>query len=42
MLLRLDIRQTVSAYNVVSLILRDWFGYKPPLSWAEWGERKKP
>ncbi|GAA5837448.1 hypothetical protein JCM3766R1_000446 [Sporobolomyces carnicolor] len=34
--------ETVSAYNVVSLILRDWFGYKPPLSWAEWGERKKP
>ncbi|GAA6009828.1 hypothetical protein JCM11491_000830 [Sporobolomyces phaffii] len=34
--------ETVSAYNVVSLLMKDFFGYKPPLSWAEWGERRKP
>ncbi|GAA5901766.1 uncharacterized protein JCM6883_000388 [Sporobolomyces salmoneus] len=32
--------ETVSAYNVVSLVMKDLFGYRPPLSWAEWGERK--
>ncbi|GAA5936916.1 uncharacterized protein JCM15063_000100 [Sporobolomyces koalae] len=32
--------ETVSAYNVVSLVLRDLFGYKPPTSWAEWDLHK--
>lgn len=30
--------QTVSAFNVVSLLLNDFFGYTPPTSWAEWDD----
>jgi prenylcysteine oxidase/farnesylcysteine lyase len=28
--------QTVSAWNVVSLVVRDLFGYHVDRSWAEW------
>ncbi|GAA5979241.1 hypothetical protein JCM10908_002852 [Rhodotorula pacifica] len=30
--------ETVSAFNVVSLLLDDFYGYTPPASWAEWPE----
>ncbi|TNY24016.1 Prenylcysteine lyase-domain-containing protein [Rhodotorula diobovata] len=30
--------ETVSAFNVVSLLLNDFFGYTPPTSWAEWDD----
>ncbi|GAA5878578.1 hypothetical protein JCM3774_004071 [Rhodotorula dairenensis] len=30
--------ETVSAFNVASLLLNDFFGYTPPSSWAEWPE----
>ncbi len=29
---------TVAAFNVVGLLLSDFFGYTSPASWAEWGE----
>ncbi|KWU45646.1 hypothetical protein RHOSPDRAFT_32568 [Rhodotorula sp. JG-1b] len=30
--------ETVSAFNIVSLLLNDLYGYTPPSSWAEWPE----
>ncbi|KAI5479707.1 prenylcysteine oxidase [Pseudohyphozyma bogoriensis] len=30
--------ETVSAFNVVSLLLNDFYGYQSPSSWAEWDE----
>ncbi|GAA5851028.1 hypothetical protein JCM8547_009159 [Rhodosporidiobolus lusitaniae] len=30
--------ETVSSFNVVSLLLKDLFDYTPPTSWAEWEE----
>ncbi|GAA5896918.1 hypothetical protein JCM6882_007308 [Rhodosporidiobolus microsporus] len=30
--------ETVSAHNVVSLLLNDFFSYTPPRSWAEWDQ----
>ncbi|GAA6030143.1 hypothetical protein JCM8097_009283 [Rhodosporidiobolus ruineniae] len=31
---------TVSSFNVVSLLLNDFFGYTPPTSWAEWDDKE--
>jgi hypothetical protein len=32
-----DVRmQTVSAWNVITLLMQDLFGYKVTQSWAEW------
>ncbi|KAL8280860.1 hypothetical protein RQP46_006864 [Phenoliferia psychrophenolica] len=33
--------ETISAFNVVSLLLNDLYGYTPPTSWAEWEEEKE-
>lgn len=33
--------QTVSAFNIVSLLLNDLYGYTPPSSWAEWPEEEE-
>ena len=34
-------KQTVSAFNIVSLLLNDFYGYTPPSSWAEWPEEEQ-
>ncbi|GAA5876056.1 hypothetical protein JCM1840_002758 [Sporobolomyces johnsonii] len=31
--------ETVSSFNVVSLLLSDFFDYTPPTSWAEWDDQ---
>ncbi|GAA5964487.1 hypothetical protein JCM3765_006303 [Sporobolomyces pararoseus] len=33
--------ETVSAYNVIALIMKDFFNFKPWASWAEWPERRR-
>ncbi|GAA5981895.1 hypothetical protein JCM5350_006556 [Sporobolomyces pararoseus] len=33
--------ETVSAYNVIALVMKDFFNFKPWASWAEWPERRR-